>query len=172
MKIESNVGNNYFKIYSESHGVAINKNKILKAKKSKCLNYFQMILIIFLSILILSILLILLNNCYTLSLSILFITFNIVFISLSLLQIISTYFYRKSKKFNNSIIIDKEGITDNSFQGIKMVFSWDKIKGVVIKKYSITILTDTRCYFYFDISNKDDIIKSVNKYGSKDLIIY
>ena len=52
-----------------------------------------------------------------------------------------------------------------------MIFNWDKIKAVVIKKYSVTILTDTNVYFYFDIKLKEDIIKCIKKYGSKTLII-
>ena len=60
-------------------------------------------------------------------------------------------------------IIDDNGITNDSFQNIKMIFSWDKIKMMIVKKYSITILTDTSCYFFFDISKKDEIEKALFK---------
>ena len=74
-------------------------------------------------------------------------------------------------QFSNTILIDKNGITDESYYGIKMIFNWSKIKGVVIGKRAITILTDTHIYFYFDISKKSEVIKAIEKYGNSDLII-
>ena len=53
-----------------------------------------------------------------------------------------------------------------------MIFSFDKIKCIVVGKYTVTILTDTPVYFYFDISKKEDIIEAIEKYGDKDKIIY
>ena len=55
--------------------------------------------------------------------------------------------------------------------GIKMTFNWDKVLGVVIGKYTVTILTDTPCYFYFKIDDKRKIIKVLEKYGEEDKII-
>lgn len=68
-------------------------------------------------------------------------------------------------------MIDENGITDESYYGIKMILKWEKITGVVIGKHTITILTDTPVYFYFDIAKKEDVIKAIDKYGNKDLII-
>ena len=49
-----------------------------------------------------------------------------------------------------------------------MIFSWDKIKGFVVGKYTVTILTDTPIYFYFNISKKDEILKAIEKYEPRD----
>lgn len=170
MKIECNI-NNYFKTHNEARGVVLSKRKILKNKNPKCLNYLTRNIILIILIAILVVLLFLTGNnnlrcfgCFLVFLEII----SIIFIIICNIRM---YTFRKKRNFKSIITIDKEGITDTSFMGIKMIFNWSKIKGVVIKKYSITILTDTPVYFYFDISSKKDILGAIKKYASKDLII-
>ena len=52
-----------------------------------------------------------------------------------------------------------------------MVFNWNKIKGIVLGTYSITILTDTPYYFTFSIDSKEAIIRALVEYGYEDKII-
>lgn len=97
---------------------------------------------------------------------------SIIYLIITFCKVISIYNFRKKRNFKNSIVIDKNGITDESYHGIKMIFEWEKIIGVVISKYTVTILTDTPVYFYFNISKKDDVISAIEKYGDKEKIIY
>ena len=173
MKIETNISKNYFARFDEARGVALHKKSVLKNRKSKTLSYTQSRLIVFIILFILSIL-----SCFlpyfNLCLFILpWLMFLITFLYLIyiIIDITSVYIFRKRMQFSNTILIDKNGITDESYYGIKMIFNWSKIKGVVIGKRAITILTDTPIYFYFDISKKAEVIKAIEKYGNSDLII-
>ena len=86
-------------------------------------------------------------------------------------QIITLYKFRKEQGFDNTVTFSKEGMIDESFYGIKMTFKWEKVLAVVIKKYTITILTDTPAYFYFNITEKNNILKALEKYQVKDKVI-
>ena len=170
MKIECTI-ENYFKTYNEAKGVVLSKKKILKSKSPKCLNYLTRNIIVILLIIVLAVLIPFTTNICLISLIYILILLEVITISLAITNYVTLYLYRKKRNFKSIITLHKEGLTDTSFQGIKMIFSWDKIKGIVIKKYSITILTDTSCFFYLDIRNKKDIEKALDKYASKDLII-
>ena len=96
---------------------------------------------------------------------------SVIYLIAMLVNILTIYRFRKKQKFNNTIIIDKNGITDESYYGIKMIFSFDKINAIVVGKYTVTILTDTPCYFYFDVKEKENIIKAIEKYNKEVRII-
>lgn len=170
MKIECTI-ENYFKTYNEAKGVVLSKKKILKSKSPKCLNYLTRYIIVILLIIVLAVLIPFTTNICLISLIYILILLEVITISLAITNYVTLYLYRKKRNFKSIITLNKEGLTDTSFQGIKMIFSWDKIKGIVIKKYSITILTDTSCFFYLDIRNKKEIEKALDKYASKALII-
>lgn len=170
MKIECTI-ENYFKTYNEAKGVVLSKKKILKSKSPKCLNYLTRNIIVILLIIVLAVLIPFTTNICLISLIYILILLEVITISLAITNYVTLYLYRKKRNFKSIITLNKEGLTDTSFQGIKMIFSWDKIKGIVIKKYSITILTDTTCFFYLDIRNKKEIEKALDKYASKALII-
>ena len=174
MKIDTNISKSFFSCFDEARGVALNKRKILKNKKSKTFSFMQGKLITFIILLILSILLYLFS-CFDYCLIMFsYITYIVAYVYIihALISLICIYSFRKKRQFKNTIVINKEGIIDESFYGIKMIFSFDKIKGIVIGKRSITILTDTPVYFYFAISKKDEVINAIEKYGDKDKIIY
>lgn len=170
MKIECTI-ENYFKTYNEAKGVVLSKKKILKSKSPKYLNYLTRNIIVILLIIVLAVLIPFTTNICLISLIYILILLEVITISLAITNYVTLYLYRKKRNFKSIITLNKEGLTDTSFQGIKMIFSWDKIKGIVIKKYSITILTDTSCFFYLDIRNKKEIEKALDKYASKALII-
>lgn len=174
MKIDTNFLTNFFTCFDEARGIAIHKRKVLKDKSSKTLSFMQSKLINFIILMVLSILINLLS-CFDYCLVILsYITYIVAYtyIIQALISLICIYNFKKKRQFKNTIVINKEGIIDESFYGIKMIFSFDKIKGIVVGKRSITILTDTPVYFYFDISKKDEVINAIEKYGDKDKIIY
>lgn len=173
MKIDTSISKNYFTLFDESRGVAIHKKSILKRRKSNTLSYLQGKLIVFILLFILDIFFAFLCrfNCYMVCFTCLTYLITLVYLFCTVINIIGIYKFRKKQQFSNTILIDKNGITDESYFGIKMIFRWEKITGVVIGKYTVTILTDTPIYFYFDISKKKEVIKAVEKYGNKDLII-
>lgn len=173
MKIDTNISNNYFSCFDEARGVAIHKKSVLKNRKSKMLSYTQGKIIGFVLLFLLSLLFAFLCtlNCHMVWLLLLLYLITIIYLTQAVINIVGIYSFRKKQKFSNTILIDENGITDESYYGIKMIFKWEKITGVVIGKHTITILTDTPVYFYFDIAKKEDVIKAVEKYGNKDLII-
>ena len=171
MKIKCDLTNKFFTCYSEARGVAGSKRKILKTKKVNKMNYFTQTLLIYLLILLLCILMLFLKDFCFCMLSSLIVLLDVIYLSFEAIKLTILYDFRKKMKFKSIVILDEDGLTDTSYYGIKMVFGWDKIKAVVIKKNSVTILTNTPCFFYFDIKQKDNILEAVDKYSKKVLIV-
>lgn len=171
MKINCDISKQYFPCYDEAKGVALKKKQILKNKNAKVLSYMQQVLLKFFLIAILNFFFaILLGDSYY-PCFILILILDDIFVLFHFIETIKTYLIRKNQKFKNTIKLEESGLIDQSYFGIEMKFSWDKIKAVVIKKYSITILTDTPCFFYFDTSKKEKIKEIIKKYSPKTLII-
>ena len=163
MKIETNLNNNFFKIYDESRSVAIHRKEIIKNKKANALTFSIEVLLVFTIILLISLII----KKY----GIIFMTLSFIYLMTNIIRFISSYKFRKKQNFKNEIIIDEKGITDlSSFKNVEILFKWAKIKAIVIKKYSVTLLMDSNIYFYFDIKEKEKIIKEVKKY-KKDILI-
>ncbi len=176
MKIETDLSNNYFACFDEARGIAFHKRKILKRRKYEGYSYMYSRLILFIWILILGVIFAFIcsksNLCCKLWFFIPFIfVCDIAYLIITLINVFSLYHVRRKNNFKNNIKIDKNGITDESFYGIKMLFKWKMIKAVVIGKYTITVLTDTPVYFYFSNEDKHKIIEAVDKYANVDLII-
>lgn len=163
MKIETKLNNNFSKIYDESRSVAIHRKEIIKTKKANALSFSTEVLLVFTIILLISLIV---KEFKTI-----FIILDIIYLMTNIIRFISSYKFRKKQNFKNEIMIDEKGITDlSSFKNVEILFKWTKIKAIVIKKYSITLLMDSNIYFYFDIKEKDKIIKEVKKY-KKDILI-
>ncbi len=172
MEINCYINKGFFKCYSEAKGVALNKYTILKKKKTDCMNYFISVLLIFVFLIILGLLFLTISNniCnYYLMSIIVLIAF--VYLIFNFIKALSMYQINKKRKIRKSIILNEEGITYISVFDIKVGIDWSKIKAIVIKKYSITILTDTPCFFYLSIKQKDNLLKALNKYNKNELII-
>ena len=95
----------------------------------------------------------------------------LVYLIVTIGSFVSNYYFRKKRNFSNKVIIDKTGLTDESFYNIKMIFKWDKILAIVVGQETVTFLTDTPVYFYFNISEKEKIMKAIKKYGHLDKVI-
>ncbi len=87
------------------------------------------------------------------------------------LSIIKVYELKYRNNFISSVTIDERGIIDESYYGIKMLFKWNKIASVVIGKHSVVILTDTPVYFFFNRRDSKKIIKTIERYHRKTMII-
>ena len=173
MIVRTNIYNNFFACFNEARGIAMHKDSVLATKKGKCLSYLESKLLSFIIMLILSLLLSLFSifDCYFIMLSRFVYIFACFYFAATLITLLKFYNRYKYQRFESSVIMDRHGITDESYYGIKMIFSWDKIKGIVIGKYTITFLTDTPCYFYFNIEEKEKIMKLLAKYNQKKKII-
>ena len=167
MKINSNFKTNYFKYYNEALGVAANKKRIIKKHKVNKLNYYEQLFLV-LSLVILICIILLLNDYFRASLIIFLLsTFALI---INIITYLLRVRYEKSIDYQNTIIINEEGITDN-YLDIIITFTWKRIKALVIKKNTIVILTDTYIYFYFDIKDKDKVLKAIKSYKKELLII-
>ena len=171
MKISCNLSKKYFECFDEAKGVALHKRKILKSKSASCLSYMQEVFLIFLVIEFICFLLSFIGESRACLFVYFLLTVDIIFFLFRIIRVFVGILLRKKQDFKGSIIIDENGITNTSYYKIKMVFSWPKIKAIVIKKYTVTILTDTPCYFYFDIAKKKKILEAVNKYHKNTLIL-
>lgn len=168
MKIKCDLSKNYFKIYNEAKTASRNKKSILKNHKMPNLSYGMEI--IFLSILLLFLSLMFFQNTY-LVIGIILLTIDISYVLYLILKYLIIYSMRHKVNFENMIILDKEGLTYSAFYDIKMTFKWSKIKAIVIQKHSLTILTDTPIYFYLNRECLEKVLKVVNEYAPKTLIL-
>ena len=161
---------NYFKCYDEARGVAMNKRYILKNKKLNLFSYTDYMYLIFGILFFLSTIFIFSRDIDIVMIGVLLIIFDILFLVCAFISTYIMYNFCRKRKMPLKVLIDKEGITNSSYYDIKMIFKWEKIVCVVIKKNSITILTDTPIYFYFDKSSERALLKEIKKY-KKDITI-
>lgn len=166
MKIEDNAFTNFFKCFNEAQGVATAKSLVLKKKNPKVTTYLQNVVLIFLYILLVSLYLLVFKRIFLFSL-VLFA--DLVFLFLNIFYMIERCL--STDKPRGTTTINKNGLVNNSYKKIEMHFSWDLVEAVVIKKNSITFLTKTPCFFFFDIANKKEIKELLKKYHKEDLLI-
>ncbi len=167
MKIESTIKDNFFQIYNESRGVLLNKSKILKNKNSKCLDYIPTILLTNILIMLIAVFLLYTRIFYV---SIILTIISLGYILITFFRMYASYLFYKKRNFKNTIKITSSGLIDNSLAR-EIVISWDKIKRIVIKKYSLTVITNTKIYFFFDIKIEKKFLKAINPYIDGNLII-
>ena len=107
--------------------------------------------------------------------------FMIFIMTFVFILVIYILIYMQGKKRLNQMMsdeqekiikIDEEGVTykdaDKLFQ-----LSWNKIKYILINKYSISFLPSTADMIMVSISNEylDDILKAIEEVNKKDLIV-
>lgn len=166
MKIKTDFSNNFFTIYDEARGISKNKKAILKNKDITSFSYMQGKVVFFLIMFILGSFVTLLSffKIYLVELAIVFLLIGLLNLIYGFVRTLYSYFYYKKKSFVNEIIFDKDGVVDESFHDIIIRFKWDKILGIVIANYSIVFVTDTPIYFWFNINDKNKILKVLKKY--------
>lgn len=169
MNIKSNMLKTYLRNYNEAKGVVVNKKRVLKHKTTKVPTYLISSLITILLLTLFTIIFTIIDKSNIFS--IYFLASLIIYILYTIIRTTWSYNFKKKNNFENTIILDEEGLTDKSFYGIKITITWDKIKAFVIKKHTITVITDTSLYFFFDIIEKDQVLKAINKYSKDTLII-
>ena len=166
MKIEDNAFTNFFKCFNEAQGVAAAKSLILKKKNPKVTTYLQNVLLIFAYVLLVSLYLLIFERLFLFSL-VLFA--DLIYLFLNIFYMVERCISKD--KQNGFTSINKNGLINNSYKNIEMHFSWDLIEAVVVRKNSITFLTKTPCFFFFDVANKKEIKELLKKYNKESLLI-
>jgi hypothetical protein len=170
MEIKSNMKKSYLKNYNEAKGIAVNKKRVLKHKTNKVPTYLTSALITITLLSLCTILFSIIDSSKIFKMY--FLISLIIYVSYSIIRTIASIQLKRNQiDLINTITIDEEGITDKSFFKIKINVSWDKITAVVVKKHTVTFITDTQLFFFFDIKDKEDILKLVKKYSKNTLII-
>ena len=169
MEIKTNMKKSYLRNYNEAKGIAVNKKRVLKHKTNKVPTYLSSVLITIILLFTCTILFSLIDSSNIFKN--IFLTILITYTSYSILRTIWSVNFKKKQNYLNTIVIDENGITDSSFYNIKININWNKITAIVIKKYTITFITDTHLYFFFDISKKEEILEQVKKYSKENLVI-
>ncbi len=171
MKIRTNLTRNFLKIYSEAKGVARAKKYILKSGSSNSVNYIASLVLEFLIVLCIGYCLLLSSNICISVLGCLVVISDCLFILVKLFSIICIYEYRYNTYFSDSLTINEEGISNESYYDIKMTFKWSKILAIVYKKNCIVILTDTPVYFYISRNEEKKLLKAIDRYHKNVRII-
>lgn len=169
MEIKTNMKKSYLRNYNEAKGIAVNKKRVLKHKTNKVPTYLSSVLITIILLLTCTILFSQIDSSNIFKN--IFLTILITYTSYSIIRTIWSVNFKKKQNYLNTIVIDENGITDSSFYNIKININWNKITAIVIKKYTITFITDTNLYFFFDISKKEEILEQVKKYSKENLVI-
>ena len=171
MKIKSNIANNFIRIHGEAKGIARHKKCIIKHKRKIFMNYYLELLIEFVALVILSYYFFFNDNQLVSIIAFIFLIIVETVFVFNFLGIISSYERRYRNDFTSSITVDDRGIIDESFDGVKMLFKWNKIKAVVVGRHCVVILTDTPIYLYFNKKDAKKIINAVEKNHKSTLII-
>jgi len=173
MKIKYDMSNRYNVCYNESLGVATHKREVLNGKKvHNYTSYGCMYLIAIILVIIADSMFYYFTDLYVVSCALTI--FSIILVLLIIVYFMLYYIRRnmsRCRKRSGYLDISDEGITDESFMGIKMIFHWEKIHAVVVGKEALIILTDTPVYFFLDNSIKDEVINNFKKYKSDISII-
>lgn len=173
MKIKYDMSNMYNACYNEALGVATHKKDVFNGKKvHNYTSYGYMYLIAIILVIIVNSMFYYFTDLYVVSFTLTI--FSIILVLLIIIYFLIYYIRRnisKSRKRSGYLDISDEGITDESFMGIKMIFHWQKIQAIVVGNKALTILTDTPVYFFLDNSVKDEIINNLKKYKSDIKVI-
>jgi len=162
MKFKYDIKDNHYKMYGEANYLVSQKKRYLNNKKPKIKNYMNLQItkyIISMILLILSIIL---------GLGIWVIAFFIISILYFFIIILNNVSYKTYKNgcHKGTIIINEEGITDNS--DITVTFSWDKVEFIGVTKNTLAIILDSP--FVLILEPNEKIIKEIKKYKDVPII--
>lgn len=173
--IEYDMRFNYSACYNEAAGIALKKSTIIKkpSTNTHTYTYYGILYLLLTTILNVVIFIIAKKTSFnsiiaycSIMTTIFYLLIFIYFLNYLLRIIFSKY---RNKK--GHIKISKEGITDSTFKGIKILFEWEHIKMIVIKKHTITILTDTPIYFFVNKEIEYQLLTTIRKYQKEIPII-
>lgn len=174
MKIKYDSGNDIKNIYSEVFEVLLQKEKILKKKKTK----IQKFNIINTKRLILSSIVFIFSDAFF-KINNVDIEFRVIWLSVILTHMVIAFYnqnlYKKNLKNlettdnKGELIITKDSITDK-FKDTEIKINLEKITDIFIGKYSISIFSDGFISFYLPINIKKDLINTITEY-KKDIKI-
>jgi len=162
MKFKYNIKNNFYKMYGEANYLVINKKRYLKGFNKPITNYLTEVINIGIISMILAIISLFIKKIL---LNYLIILIFIIYIFYSSIALFSYLNYKKTNH-KGEIIIDKNGITDNS--DINITFPWDKVELVGITKNMLAIVMDSP--FVIILEPNEKIIKVIEKYKEVKII--
>ena len=164
---------NYLKIFNDSLGVSIYRDKILRNRKVKYMGYFSTTIIQLVLALVFLFLMLLLTTSYYTFLS--FFLFSLSLVSLifviinAMLPLFSVFFFLR--KDEGEIKVSKEGILFGLDDELGLSVGWAHVRGVIVGKYSVNIILDYPYYFYFDKKYKNEIVKAIREYNDSLVIL-
>lgn len=166
ISIKYDMSSNYFRCYNEAQGVMVDKKKILKKLEGKIYGYLERFFSYFLFTTLLFIV------ALVLKMQAFYILFYILYGLLCFYAFIFAcgYLTEAKKKHVGELVFDKDGIVDIGDNGIQVQMKWEHILGVVIQKYTVTILTDDMIFFFINNSCKEQVKDAIDKYH-KDLLV-
>lgn len=172
MNIEYNLNENYFKCYNEAQGVILNRKKIIKNPKKRITTYLGNAGLLCLEIIIIFIICLVVDRTgYLTKLAYCMLYFAIFAVFIYLISFYYSYFLEKKKNHSGTLKFSSDGITDEALDGTIVTMKWDKIQALVIKKHTLTFITDSQIFFFVNISLKKEILAALKKYNNKLLIV-
>ena len=164
---------NYLKIFNDSLGVSIFRDKILRNRKVNYMGYFSTTIIQIILALVFLFMTLLLATTYWTFLS--FFLFCLAVVALifviinAMLPLFSVFFF--IRKDEGELKVDKEGITFGLDDELGLKVGWAHIRGIIVGKHSVNIILDYPYYFYFDKKYKTEIVKAIREYNESVLIL-
>lgn len=98
----------------------------------------------------------------------------VLFLVYTYLLVETNYKLKEYMKHNDSsIIIDETGIESKEENITSSKLYWETIKYIIINKYSICVLPKNFAHFaiFIEISSKEEVLKSLEKYNKTNLIV-
>lgn len=172
--IDYDLTDSYVLIYDEAYGVARKRKKLLKNPRTNTYTYLGITMLRLFIVILINLIcygyLCFVGHSYWLSMILVFIPFLYLYLVFDIL-IFTVKITCRSKSLKGNLKISKEGITDSTFNGIKILFEWKRIKMVIVKKYSVIILTDTPIYFFVNKEVDKQLIREIKRFKSDITIV-
>ena len=176
MKIKYDMSKNYWNTHNEAQAIVMMRKKLLRNKNARIGNIFRSGIFYGIGILIVSIFYFV---CKKIGVEELFLNvisdlllFLILFLALYFILIFATYFINyKSSTHKGILKIDEKGLEDKEENGKVTSMPWENILLVVVGKYTVTFVTNTKKVIFVNIGNKKDILKALQTYQADLLVI-
>jgi len=171
MKIKYDLSNNYFKYFNEANGVGFKKKSLLK-NKGKIEKATTILIKNFIIFFLISILFIYGSVTYNYKI---LMTFGEIYMMISFcyIYLLGFLFYKSKSKVNNhkgELIINKDGIRDESSDKKIISLSWNNIELVAVTNNTITIITNLPILFIINNDRKEEILKEIKKYSNVKIL--
>lgn len=173
MKLKYDSKNISFKEYNIAQGIAVFKKMYIKNKNSKIKSFigrlFEYGLTFIICFIVLDILAYRLENIFIWKVAKLSLVLGFLSIILPLFSISFAYFkFTRNNYSKGMIIIDNDGITDDTKDNLVISFKWEGINLLIIYRSLLIVVGNTPLFLLVKLENEEKVKKEILKYCDEE----